>query len=734
MNDAPVGVPTITGTVTENQTLTANTGGITDADSLGVFNYQWLRNGSAIAGAIVSAYTLGDVDIGTQISVTVSYTDGHGTLETLTSAQTAAVANINDAPIANDDSATTNEDTPVTVDVVANDTDVEGDTLTISAVTQGTNGTVTFAGGSVTYTPNGNFTGSDSFTYTVSDGNGGTSAATVNVSVNAVNDAPVANNDIATTNEDTPVTVNVVSNDSDVDGDSLTVSAVTQGTNGTVTFAGGSVTYTPNGNFNGSDSFTYTVSDGNGGTATATVSVTVNPVNDAPTGAVSINDTTPMQGQLLSASNTLADADGLGAISYRWQRDGRDIVGANGASYTTTQADVGHLLQVIASYTDAHGTAESVASAATAAVANFNDGGTVVIDNLTPAQGDTLTASVSDPDGSTGAVAYQWYRDGVAIAGATTATYTTVQADVGAIISVVANYTDDEGTAESLTSAATAAVTNVNAAPTGSDSTGTNKADVAELPTVSVDTPSLSWPEPPDASPDPSDKVSAPVEVPEKGALIEDILNESNPVSNQASLKRNALSCPSTTTALRSFLQAVSRDSRPDDGARAYLDGVKERLSTREPGRDKSSTADQQQNLRAEQAYNITLARAYEYLRNSLDAVKEEMAGDHQLSKVYLGSAIVSSVGLSVGYVVWLLRGGMLLSSLLSSIPAWQILDPLPILARKKDDDPSDEDESLESILHKKTRNKTKGSKVLGSEDQGSEDQGSEVPGSRLNR
>ena len=91
----------------------------------------------------------------------------------------------------------------------------------MSGVTQGANGTVTFAGGSVTYTPNGNFNGSDSFTYTVSDGNGGTDTATVNVTVNPVNDAPVAADDSATTDEDTPVTVNVVANDTDVEDDTL---------------------------------------------------------------------------------------------------------------------------------------------------------------------------------------------------------------------------------------------------------------------------------------------------------------------------------------------------------------------------------------------------------------------------------------------------------------------------------------------------------------------------------
>ena len=76
---------------------------------------------------------------------------------------------------------------------------------------------------------------------------------------------------------------------------------------------------------------------------------------------------------MLTASNTLADADGLGAISYQWQRDGVNMVGATAATYTLGDADVGHAIDVVASYTDGHGTAESVASAATASVTNVND-------------------------------------------------------------------------------------------------------------------------------------------------------------------------------------------------------------------------------------------------------------------------------------------------------------------------------------------------------------------------
>jgi gliding motility-associated-like protein len=137
--------------------------------------------------------------------------------------------------------------------------------------------------GTITYTPAPDFNGEDSFTYTVSDGNGGTATATVTITVNPINDAPIANDDVATVDEDNSVTVSVLDNDSDVDGDGLTVVSTTDPSNGSVVInEDGTITYTPDPDFNGEDSFTYTVSDGNGGTATATVTITVNPVDDQP--------------------------------------------------------------------------------------------------------------------------------------------------------------------------------------------------------------------------------------------------------------------------------------------------------------------------------------------------------------------------------------------------------------------------------------------------------------------
>ena len=196
---------------------------------------------------------------------------------------TITINSIDDVPVAVDDTATTAEDTAVDIDVLANDTDVDGGTKSVSSFTDGSNGSVSKnLNGTLKYTPNANFNGSDSFTYTL---NGG-SVATVTVTVTPVDDAPVAVDDTATTAEDTPVDINVIANDTDIDGGPKYVASVTQGTNGTVTInSDGTVKYTPNANFNGSDSFTYTL---NGG-STANVTVTVTAVDDAP---VAVNDST----------------------------------------------------------------------------------------------------------------------------------------------------------------------------------------------------------------------------------------------------------------------------------------------------------------------------------------------------------------------------------------------------------------------------------------------------------
>ncbi|HGS5438266.1 TPA: tandem-95 repeat protein, partial [Vibrio parahaemolyticus] len=190
------------------------------------------------------------------------------------------------APVADivADKATVVEDTSTIIKVLGNDT-FEGTDKVVSLDTNNgpANGTVSVnPDGSVTYTPNDNYHGADSFTYIVTSG-GVSESTTVSVDVTPVNDAPVAKDDIATTQEDTAVTIDVLPNDSDVDGDKLSIeSASVPKEQGTVEVVNGKLVFTPAENFNGDAEITYTVTDG-ALTDQAKVTVTVNPVNDAPT-------------------------------------------------------------------------------------------------------------------------------------------------------------------------------------------------------------------------------------------------------------------------------------------------------------------------------------------------------------------------------------------------------------------------------------------------------------------
>jgi hypothetical protein len=215
--------------------------------------------------------------------------DGHGGLDTAN--VTVTVTAVNDRPVAVNDTAITSEDTPAIIDVLSNDSDPDGDNLTVGEVMQGSNGSVVNNGdGTVTYNPELNYNGVDNFTYVSNDGNGGLDTANVTVTITAVNDRPVAVNDTAGTSEDTPVVIDVLSNDSDPEGDGLTVSEVMQGNNGSVVNNGdGTVTYSPELNYNGVDNFTYVASDGHGGLDTANVIISVTESNDRP---VTVDDTT----------------------------------------------------------------------------------------------------------------------------------------------------------------------------------------------------------------------------------------------------------------------------------------------------------------------------------------------------------------------------------------------------------------------------------------------------------
>ncbi|UWQ94145.1 cadherin-like domain-containing protein [Rhodobacteraceae bacterium M385] len=217
-------------------------------------------------------------------SVTYTISDGNGGTDTATI--TFNVAPVNDAPDAVNDSVTTDEDTAITIDVLDNDTDVDGDPLEITgASVPAEQGTVAIVGGELLFTPAENFNGPATISYSISDGQGGTDTAEVTVNVTPVNDDPVAVDDTASTMEDESVIIDLIGNDTDVDGDTLELASVSvDPALGTVEDNGdGTVTFTPAPDYNGPVTIDYTVSDGNGGTDDGQAVVSVGAVNDGPT-------------------------------------------------------------------------------------------------------------------------------------------------------------------------------------------------------------------------------------------------------------------------------------------------------------------------------------------------------------------------------------------------------------------------------------------------------------------
>ncbi len=273
VNAAPTGSVNISGTAAQSQILIAsNTLG--DADGLGTITYTWKANGISIG--VGTAYTLTQAEVGKTINVTASYTDGKGTVESISSMATAAVSNINDLP---------------TGEVTISGTVSKGQILNASNNLADSDGlrTITY-----TWKANGTTIGTGT-TYTLKQ--------------------------------------------SEV-GKTVTVTA------------------------------SYTDGYGAAESVTSSATSTVTEFNEIPTGAVTISGT-PKQGQTLTASNTLADADGLGSITYTWKANGAAV--GTGTTYTLTQSEVGKAVSVTASYTDRNGTAESITSISTAAVASSGD-------------------------------------------------------------------------------------------------------------------------------------------------------------------------------------------------------------------------------------------------------------------------------------------------------------------------------------------------------------------------
>ncbi len=319
---------------------------------------------------------------------------------------TIAVTAVNDAPVANSDSWSTHEDTPLTISskgVLVNDTDVDGDVLVATLVAPPAHGTLALsADGSFVYTPSLNFNGTDSFSYSANDGASDSAVTTVSILVNPINNTPVAVNDSYATTEDTTLVLGppgLLLNDTDVDADSLTVTLVTGPSHGSLILnPDGSFSYTPDLNYNGPDSFSYVASDGLASSLEATVSLTVTAINDAPVavndGYAIAEDTTLVLGPpglLLNDSDV--DGDSLTVTLVTGPSHGSLILNTDG-SYSYTP-DLNYNGPDSFSYVANDGLASSLEATVTLTVTAVNDAPVAMNDSYSTNSGVLLT--VGDP-------------------------------------------------------------------------------------------------------------------------------------------------------------------------------------------------------------------------------------------------------------------------------------------------------------------------------------------------
>ncbi|MCF6386576.1 Ig-like domain-containing protein [Mycobacterium sp. MBM] len=407
VNDTPV-TTNDSFTTNEDTVLTGNVlsnDSDTDGDTLTATLVDGPANGTLTLNTDGSFTYTPTADFNGTDSFTYTATDGTATSSVETVSIT--VAPVNDTPVTTNDSFTTNEDTAVTGNVLSNDSDTDGDTLTATLVDGPANGTLQLnSDGSFTYTPDADFNGTDTFTYTATDGTDTSSVATVSITVDPVNDTPVTTNDSFTTDEDTAVTGNVLTNDSDIDGDTLTATLVDGPANGTLTLnTDGSFTYTPNADFNGADSFTYTATDGTATSSVATVSITVNPVNDTPVTAAdsfTTDEDTVLTGSVLT-NDSDTDGDTLTATLVTGPANGTLTLNTDGSFTYTPAADFNGTDSF--TYTAGDGTATSSIATVSITVNPVNDTPVTTNDSFTTDEDTILTGNVltndSDIDGDT---------------------------------------------------------------------------------------------------------------------------------------------------------------------------------------------------------------------------------------------------------------------------------------------------------------------------------------------
>ena len=499
VNNPPTGTVTIDNLAPEDGDILNASDTLMDADGLGAITFEW--QSSFDAGATWSflttgpMYTVAGADVGNQIRVVAKYTDLAGNNEEVASSPTTAVTGVVNNPPTG----------AVTIDNLAPE---DGDILNASDTLMDADGL-----GAITFEWQSSFDAGATWSFLTTGPMYTTVGADVGNQIRVVakyTDLAGHNEEVASSPttavtgvvNNPPTGTVTIDNLAPEDGDILNASDTLMDTDGL-----GAITFEWQSSFDAGATWSFLttgpmyttvgadvgnqirvvakytdLAGHNEEVASSPTTAVTGAVNNPPTGTVTIDNLAPEDGDILNASDTLMDTDGLGAITYEWQSS--FDAGATwsflttGPMYTVAGADVGNQIRVVAKYTDLAGNNEEVASSPTAAVTgavNNPPTGTVTIDNLAPEDGDILNASdtLMDADGL-GAITFEWqssFDAGATWSFLTTGPmYTTVGADVGNQIRVVAKYTDLAGHNEEVASAPTAAVTSggsANNLPTG---------------------------------------------------------------------------------------------------------------------------------------------------------------------------------------------------------------------------------------------------------------------------
>ena len=711
VNDAPTTTPVALASVTEDSGVRVITqaellAGASDieGDSLLASGLTVTGNGTLVDnGDGTWSYTPAAND-NTGVSFNYTISDG---VEEIAGAATLDITPVNDAPTtAPSELASIAEDSgPTTItqaELLANANDIDGDSLVVNnvGIFSGNGVLVDNGDGTWSYTPAGNDDSDVTFDYTVSDGTASTTG-NATLDITPVNDAPTISNIADQTiiedgstgplaffvdDVETPgsLSVSVTSSDADL---------ISAGNLALINLGGGNWELEALGELNQSGTATITLAVDDGTTTVnETFEITITPVNDAPTitsvpdqtidedtaGAVTfeIEDVESSSGELVvtasSGNTSLISTDGITITNQGGSSRGVNV------TPKADQAGVATIELVVFDGVDSTTTTFDL----TVNSVNDTPTGPVVISGA-PTIGEVLSASeeIGDVDG-VGEIEYQWTRNGVAISGETAQTYELTNADVGSDIGVVASYVDGGGTFESITSESV----NILAAP----APDTQNEDEDE------DEPD----EPDELEQEASQPLTETTGDVESESQLENLPSLSSSDGNEEEEIAEIQTARDISSDDSSEGLTVAKPTQPLE----QVTNLEADLFTVIQTSDPSDLKDDVEEARVASS-SVTVASITEsaLLWQQLDELRASAGNDVGLTHFTVGTASAATSSLIVGYVIWALRNGLLLSSLLATMPTWSLFDPLAIAAIADGDDDESE-ESIEDLVEKQKK------------------------------